>query len=440
MGRYFGTDGIRGKANVALDVNRAFLVGQCLGHLFSRNRRGKILVGKDTRQSSGMFEHAIAAGASSCGADVYLMSTCPTPAVAFLTKEKEFDCGVMISASHNPFYDNGIKVFSSQGTKLDPKTESQIEDYIDGKSEIELCTEDQIGEIIGYNEGLEHYLTWMGNIFPLDLSGFRIAVDCANGSASVTAQRLLERLGADCTVICDKPNGININTDCGSTHPERLQQLVKEGNFDLGLAFDGDADRLIATDSNGHLLDGDFILYICGQHMKRKNELNGNTIVTTVMANLGFFKAMERVKINTISTQVGDKYVYECMVKEDYVLGGEQSGHIIFKEHSTTGDGLLTACKLLEVMKETKKTAIELSEGLDIYPQLLVNVKVQDKQKVMESPLIKQAIEEAEKQLDGNGRILVRPSGTEPLVRVMVEAKTDEICQQMVQKIVDRIH
>lgn len=439
MGRYFGTDGIRGKANVVLDVNRAFAVGKCLGYLYSKKGKAKIVVGKDTRLSSSMFEHAIASGAASTGADVYLVGYCPTPAIAYLSKNEDFDCGVMISASHNPYYDNGIKVFSHQGIKLDALTEEKIEDYIDGKTSIELTSGELIGDVINYSEGLTHYLDWMKSLFNLNLSEFHLALDCANGSATTTAQQLLESLGAKCTVIHNQPNGTNINAHCGSTHPEELQEMMKSGKYDLGLAFDGDADRLIAVDPEGNQINGDTILYVCGQYLKKQGHLTGNTVVTTVMANLGFFKAMEKKSILTASTQVGDKYVFECMEKENYVLGGEQSGHIIFKEHATTGDGLLTALKLLEIMKAEQKGIIELGEGLKIYPQLLVNVKVIDKEVTLKDQTILAEIAKVEEELQGNGRILVRPSGTEPLVRVMVEAETDELCHQYVYRIVELI-
>ncbi|MBQ7888255.1 MAG: phosphoglucosamine mutase [Erysipelotrichaceae bacterium] len=440
MGKYFGTDGIRGRANETLDVNRAFQVGKYLGYYFTHHGTSKkILVGKDTRLSSSMFEHAIAAGASASGADVYLMGYCSTPSVAYLTKHGDYGCGVMISASHNPYDDNGIKVFSHDGIKLSADIEALIEEYIDGKSEVELATGDHIGRVIEYPEGLDVYLNWMERLLDVDLKGMKLAIDCANGSSCTTAEKLLKRLGATCTIIHDQPDGLNINTKCGSTHPESLQALVKSGDYDLGLAFDGDADRLIAVNSKGELINGDYILYICGKFMKETGKLAHDTVVTTVMANLGFFKAMEREHLDTRSTQVGDKYVYECMVKEGFTLGGEQSGHIIFSEHMTTGDGLLTALKLLEVMKKTGKSIIELSEGLKIYPQLLVNVRVKDKEAVMKEPVILKEIELVSKELEGNGRILVRPSGTEPLVRVMAEAETDEICHDLVYRIVKLI-
>lgn len=439
MGRYFGTDGIRGKANVTLSAQRAFLTGRYLGYIFSKERKGKILIGKDTRISSSMYEMAVAAGATSQGADVYFLGTCPTPAVTYLVLKEKFDCGVMISASHNPYYDNGIKVFNCNGLKLESSIEDEIEDYLDGKTVIEYATEDKIGTNIDFSSGLEEYLGWLYSMFDLDLNGMNLAIDCANGSSSVTAKRLLEKMGAHVEAIHNEPSGININVHCGSTHPESLQELVRNGNYDLGLAFDGDADRLIAVDSQGNLMNGDTILYICGKYLESKNELNNHVVVSTVMANLGFFKALEKCGLKSVSTQVGDKYVYDCMVKNDYVLGGEQSGHIIFKKYATTGDGLLTALKLIEVMKNTGKSAIELSEGLVIFPQLLVNQKVKDKTVVLNDEEINQAIDQVTKELGSSGRILVRPSGTEPLIRVMVEAETEEICHHYVYKILDLI-
>ncbi len=439
MGRYFGTDGIRGKANETLDVQQAFQVGRYLGYYFSRQGKGRILVGKDTRLSSGMFENAIAAGASASGADVYLLGYCPTPSVAYLVKREQFSCGVMISASHNPYYDNGIKVFSQAGIKLSAEIEALVEDYIDGLTEIPLVSGEKIGQVIRYDEGLEHYLDWLESLFDFRLEQFHLALDLANGSATTTAEKLLRRMGAHCTVIHSEPNGVNINTKCGSTHPESLQELMKSGIFDLGLAFDGDADRLIAVDPQGNLINGDYVLYICGKYLKENGLLHGNTVVSTVMANLGFFKAMEQLDIATESTQVGDKYVYECMVKNDYMLGGEQSGHIIFKEHATTGDGLLTALKLLEVMHKTGKGILALEEGLKIYPQLLINVPVKDKEAAMQADPIVKEVAAINEELHGNGRILVRPSGTEPLVRVMVEAESDELCHHYVYRVVDLI-
>ncbi len=437
MTKYFGTDGIRGKANESLSVDRAFQVGRYLGYYFSKNGKKKIIIGKDTRLSSDMLESALAAGIVAQGCDAYLMGYGPTPAVCYLTHNEDFECGAMISASHNPFYDNGIKVFSKDGVKLSSDIEDLIEDYIDGKTTLEYVTGDQIGKIIPYERGIENYLNFVCEEFDIDLSGMNIAMDCANGSACITAERALKMLGANVYAMHNEPNGININNHAGSTHPEAFQQYMKDhqGQYDLGLTFDGDADRQILVRKNGELVNGDYVLYILGKYYRDQGTLTGNTIVTTVMANLGLWKAMEREGILVEKTQVGDKYVYEQMCKNGYIVGGEQSGHIILKHHATTGDGLMTALSILKVMKKTGKTLDELCEGLTIYPQLLVNVKVTDKTQVLNDEEINDAIQSVEAELEGNGRVLVRPSGTEPLLRVMAEAETDEICDRVVGKI-----
>lgn len=437
MTKYFGTDGIRGKANESLTVDRAFQVGRYLGYYFSKNGKKKIIIGKDTRLSSDMLESALAAGIVAQGCDAYLMGYGPTPAVCYLTHNEDFECGAMISASHNPFYDNGIKVFSKDGVKLSSDIEDLIEDYIDGKTTLEYVTGDQIGKIIPYERGIENYLNFVCEEFDIDLSGMNIAMDCANGSACITAERALKMLGANVYAMHNEPNGININNHAGSTHPEAFQQYMKDhqDEYDLGLTFDGDADRQILVRKNGELVNGDYVLYILGKYYRDQGTLTGNTIVTTVMANLGLWKAMEREGILVEKTQVGDKYVYEQMCKNGYIVGGEQSGHIILKHHATTGDGLMTALSILKVMKKTGKTLDELCEGLTIYPQLLVNVKVTDKTQVLNDEEINDAIQSVEAELEGNGRVLVRPSGTEPLLRVMAEAETDEICDRVVGKI-----
>lgn len=439
MGKYFGTDGVRGRANEGLTLDMAIQIGQYLGMYYGKEKHARILIGKDTRLSGDMFELGLAAGATSMGAQVYLLGVCPTPAVSYLIQKERFDCGIMVSASHNPYYDNGIKVFNHNGEKMEEEVLLQIEDYIDGKSELILNTGDKIGEYFEWQDGLEIYMSWLKEIVPVDLSGFKIAVDNANGSATSTAIETLDSLGATVEAISNSPNGININKNCGSTHPEKLQQMVKEGDYDIGLAFDGDADRLIAVNAKGELVDGDYILYICSRYMKSVNRLNKNMCVTTVMANLGLYKALDANKIDYVQTPVGDKYVFEEMQKNDYYLGGEQSGHIIFYENAVTGDGLLTALKLLEIMKNTGKSLEELSEGLFIYPQLLKNVKVNDKEAALKDEALWKVIKEVEDELKDEGRILVRPSGTEPLVRVMVEAKTDELCQLYVQRVIDFI-
>lgn len=439
MGKYFGTDGVRGRANEGLTLDMTIQIGQYLGMYYGKEKHARILIGKDTRLSGDMFELGLAAGATSMGAQVYLLGVCPTPAVSYLIQKERFDCGIMVSASHNPYYDNGIKVFNHNGEKMEEEVLLQIEDYIDGKSELILNTGDKIGEYFEWQDGLEIYMSWLKEIVPVDLSGFKIAVDNANGSATSTAIETLDSLGATVEAISNSPNGININKNCGSTHPEKLQQMVKEGDYDIGLAFDGDADRLIAVNAKGELVDGDYILYICSRYMKSVNRLNKNMCVTTVMANLGLYKALDANKIDYVQTPVGDKYVFEEMQKNDYYLGGEQSGHIIFYENAVTGDGLLTALKLLEIMKNTGKSLEELSKGLFIYPQLLKNVKVNDKEAALKDEALWKVVKEVEDELKDEGRILVRPSGTEPLVRVMVEAKTDELCQQYVQRVVDFI-
>ena len=437
MGRYFGTDGIRGKANESLTAYRAFQTGRYLGYYFSKEGRQKIIIGKDTRLSSDMLEAALAAGIASEGCDAYLAGYCPTPMIAYLTRVEDFAAGAMISASHNPYYDNGIKIFSKEGIKLSADIEDLIEDYIDNLTSIDYKTGNEIGKVVPFERGLEDYLLWVCTEYPTDLTGMKLALDCANGSSCFTAEKALTRLGATCTVLNSDPDGLNINTDCGSTHPEKFQEFVKNGDFDLGLMFDGDADRQIMVAPDGRLVDGDFVLYICAKHYRDKGILTNNTIVTTVMANLGLFKAMEREGIEVASTQVGDKYVYEKMCQDDDIIGGEQSGHIIFKRHETTGDGLVTALAIMEIMKEKNMSVSELMEGLKIYPQLLVNVRVSNKQTALDDAEVKQAIDEVNQELAGNGRLLVRPSGTEPLIRVMAEAESDEICERVVMKVAD---
>lgn len=441
MGKYFGTDGARGKANENLTLDMAIKIGQYLGYYFSTktNRHAKIIIGKDTRLSSDMFELGIAAGAISTGANVYQVGICPTPCVSYLISKDRFDCGVMISASHNPYYDNGIKLFNNQGKKMDKEIEDAIEAYIDGEINIELAKDKQIGRMVDYTDALAVYKMHLKEVVNYDLEGLNIAVDLANGSATSCAVEVLRDLGANVKVIHSNPNGININTNCGSTHPESLQALMETGQYDVGFAFDGDADRLIAVNEDGDLFDGDYILYVCGKYLKKQGTLNDDTVVTTVMANLGLYKAFEKVGINSVQTQVGDKYVFQEMEAHDYVLGGEQSGHIIFKDYASTGDGLLTALMLLNVMKAENKSLKYLAEDLFIYPQLLKNVRVQDKNKTLEDEGLTKLIENISNELGDDGRILVRASGTEPLIRVMVEAKTDTICEKYVNQVIDYI-
>ncbi len=439
MAKYFGTDGARGRANDTLTLDMAVKIGQYVGWYYGKERHAKILIGKDTRLSSDMFEMALAAGASAAGAKVYLLGVCPTPSVSFLVQKEGFDCGIMVSASHNPFHDNGIKLFNGSGMKMNPEVETQIEAYIDGETSIPMAINEAIGNVIEWSEGLEIYESWLKSLMTCDFSGMKIALDLANGSATSCAAAVLSELGATVEVIHTSPNGININTKCGSTHPEELQEMMKNGDFDAGFAFDGDADRLIAVDETGNLITGDHTMYICGCYMHDHNCLNENKVVTTVMSNLGLYRAFDRRGIAYEQTQVGDKYVFECMNEYNYSIGGEQSGHIIFKKHANTGDGLLTAMKLLEVMKHTKQSLKELCEDLFIYPQLLVNIEVKDKHQALQNQGLLQEVQKVADSLGQDGRILVRPSGTEPLVRVMVEAKTDELCHQYVYQVIDYI-
>lgn len=439
MGKYFGTDGVRGRANEDLTLDMSIRIGQYLGWYYSKQKHARILIGKDTRLSGDMFELGLAAGASSMGAQVYLLGVCPTPSVSYLIQKERFDCGIMVSASHNPYYDNGIKIFNHKGEKMEEEILLAIEEYMDGNSELPLATGDKIGEFINWEDGLEIYMSWLKETVNVDLTGMKIAVDLANGSATSTAVETLDALGATVEAINNSPNGININKKCGSTHPESLQRLMKENDYDIGLAFDGDADRLIAVNSDGQLINGDYILYLESRYLKSVNRLNKNMCVTTVMANLGLYKALDANKIDYIKTAVGDKYVYEEMQKNDYYIGGEQSGHIIFYEFEKTGDGLFTALQVLKVMKETGKTLQELCEGLFIYPQLLENVIVKDKEKALQDEKLLELIKKVEDRLGDEGRILVRPSGTEPMIRVMVEAKTDALCAKYVGRVVDYI-
>ncbi|MGP1613228.1 MAG: phosphoglucosamine mutase [Catonella sp.] len=440
MGKYFGTDGFRGEANVGLTVNHAFKVGRFLGYYYGKKHKAKIVIGKDTRRSSYMFEYALAAGLTASGADAYLLHVTSTPSVSYVARTEEFDCGIMISASHNPFYDNGIKIINGNGYKLEAEVENLIEEYLDKEvDDIPLATGEKIGRTVDYVLGRNRYLGYLISLPTKSFKDVKVGIDCANGSAHQIATAVFNALGAKTFVINAEPDGVNINTDCGSTHIEKLQSFVKENKLDIGFAYDGDADRCLAVDENGKLIDGDAILYICGNYLKNKGELNSNKVVTTVMSNLGLYKAFEELGIGYEKTDVGDKYVSENMVANDYSLGGEQSGHIIFSKYATTGDGVLTSLKLMDAMIDSKRKISELAEGFKVYPQLLVNLKVADKELVMKDDRVLKAKDEAEEELNGNGRVLLRKSGTEPLIRVMVEAETDEKCREMVDKIVDVI-
>ncbi len=437
MGRYFGTDGFRGEANVGLTVRHAYKVGRFLGAYYGKEHKARIIIGKDTRRSSYMFEYSLVAGLTASGADAYLLHVTSTPSVSYVVRTGGFDCGIMISASHNPFYDNGIKVINGAGYKLEPEVEALIEDYVDrAEDDLPLATRENVGRTVDYVLGRNRYLGYLISLATRSFENVKVGLDCANGSAHQIANAVYSALGAKTYVINAEPDGTNINNGCGSTHIEGLQKFVVENGLDVGFAFDGDADRCLAVDEKGNVIDGDAILYICGKYLKDRGELHGNKVVTTIMSNLGLYKAFDNLGIGYDKTDVGDKYVSEDMVKNGYSLGGEQSGHIIFSKNATTGDGVLTSLKIMEAMLESKKKLSELKEGLTIYPQLLTNIKVTDKDAVINAPEVLKAKEEAEASLMGDGRVILRKSGTEPLIRVMVEGKNDEICKEVTDKIV----
>ncbi len=439
MGRYFGTDGIRGQANRTLTMEQVYRTGRYLGHYYHEEGKAKILIGKDTRLSSSMFEHMLAAGLSASGADVYLLGYCSTPCLAYVTMKDAFSCGIMISASHNPFYDNGVKVFGNNGLKIDDKIEGLIEDYIDDPTGIPYRINEEIGKIVEYPEGIREYQKWLLDLYPSDLSGFTVLADLANGSNCFTAKDVLNATGAKVTYINDDPDGININTHCGSTHLESLKEGMAKGDYDFGFAFDGDADRVLFLDHDGNLVDGDRMMYFLGKCLKEKGMLTGNTVVTTVMSNIGLYKALEEEGIAYDVTPVGDKNVADSMIRNDFAIGGEDSGHIILKHDSMFGDGLKTALFVMEGLKRHGCTLKEAVSGMKKYPQLLVNVRVKDKKIVLNDETLKKKLDEVAKALEGNGRILVRPSGTQPLIRVMVEAESDEICAHYVYDVIDLI-
>ena len=441
MGKYFGTDGFRGEANVDLTVEHAYQVGRFLGWYYGKDKKEKckVVIGKDTRRSSYMFEYSLVAGLTASGADVYLLHVTTTPSVSYVVRTEDFDCGIMISASHNPYYDNGIKLINSKGEKMDEETILKVEDYIDGKIEVPMAVRDQIGCTVDYSAGRNRYIGYLISLATRSYKNIKVGLDCANGSSWMIAKSVFDALGAKTYVINAEPDGLNINMNAGSTHIEVLQNFVKENQLDVGFAFDGDADRLIAVNEDGELINGDYTMYICGCYMHEKGQLHEDVVVTTVMSNLGLYHAFDKKGIRYEQTAVGDKYVFECMREHDYSIGGEQSGHIIFYEHENTGDGLFTALKLLEVMKATEKSLKQLSEGLFIYPQLLINTVVKNKQAALEDKELQAQVDAVAQELGDNGRILVRPSGTEPLIRVMVEAETDELCASYVNRVIDFI-
>ena len=437
MGKYFGTDGFRGEANVDLTVDHALRIGRFLGHYFSQDKKARIVIGKDTRLSSYMFEDALAAGITASGADAYLMHVTTTPSVSFLTRSERFDCGVMISASHNTYYDNGIKLLNSAGEKMDEEVIRQLESYLDADSmSIPYARRDRIGKTVDYYGGRNQYIGYLISLSRHSFQGYKVGLDCANGSTWMIAKAVFDALGAQTHVINNQPTGTNINLNSGSTHIEHLQQFVKNNRLDVGFAFDGDADRCLAVDENGRLVDGDGILYLYGRFMKERGNLTDNTIVTTIMSNFGLYKALDEIGIQYKQTDVGDRYVYECMRDNGHLLGGEQSGHIIFGKYSTTGDGMLTAIKVMQAMITKEQPLSKLVEPFKAYPQMLKSVRVSDKDRALSHPRVQEAIQAAKELLGGDGRILVRKSGTEPVLRVMTEAHTAQACGRCVEDII----
>ncbi len=443
MGKYFGTDGFRGEANVTLTVEHAYKVGRFLGWYYGKKhgeKKARIVIGKDTRRSSYMFEYSLVAGLTASGADAYLLHVTTTPSVSYVVRTEEFDCGIMISASHNPFYDNGIKLINNKGEKMREDVIDEIEKYLDGDfEEIPFATKEGIGCTVDYTAGRNRYMGYLMSLAIYSFKGMRIGLDAANGSAWSLAKNVFDALGAKTYVINAAPDGTNINTNCGSTHIEGLQALVQREHLDAGFAFDGDADRCLCVDEHGNVITGDHILYIYGTYMKNRDKLIGNKVVTTVMSNFGLYKAFDAEGIEYEKTAVGDKYVYECMSQNGYRIGGEQSGHIIFSKYATTGDGIITALKMMQVMIGTKKTLSQLAEPLVIYPQVLKNVRVTDKTQAQNDEEVKKAVAAVAEKLGTDGRILVRESGTEPVVRVMVEAGTTEVCEQFVDEVIEVI-
>lgn len=439
--KYFGTDGFRGRANEGLNVDHAYKIGRFIGWYYGakQSRKARIIIGKDTRRSSYMFESALVSGLVASGADAYMLHVIPTPGVSYEVVDGAFDCGVMITASHNPFTDNGIKLVNKEGYKMDEDVLEQVEAYIDGEFDVPLATGDAIGRTVDYMQGRNRYISSLIASCGFSLQGLKIGLDCANGAASSVARPVFDALGAETHVINNAPNGLNINVDCGSTHIDQLQRFVVQNGLDVGFAYDGDADRCLAVDERGHVVDGDLILYVCGTYLNKYGRLAKQTVVTTVMSNFGLFKAFDDAGLSYEKTNVGDKYVYACMNENEYSLGGEQSGHIIFGDLAKTGDGILTSLRIMEVLRAEREKLSELTRPVTLYPQQLVNVRVTDKEAAMQSPKVNDAVAAAEKFLEGNGRVLVRASGTEPLVRVLAEAPTDELCLQANQIVLDAL-
>ncbi len=440
MGKYFGTDGFRGEANVDLNYDHAVKIGRFLGWYYGPNRgkTAKILIGKDTRRSSYMFEYALVAGITASGGDAYIMHVTTTPSVSYITRTDDFDCGIMISASHNPYYDNGIKLMNAEGEKMDEETILKVEDYLDGKTEVPMATRN-IGKTVDYVAGRNRYIGYLISLSRFSFRDKRVGLDCANGASWAIAKSVFDALGAKTYVINAEPDGYNINKDCGSTHIEHLQKLVLEKGLDVGFAFDGDADRCLCVDDKGNVVTGDHIIYIYGLYLKERGKLLNNKVVTTVMSNFGLYKALDKVGIEYEKTKVGDKYVYENMKQNGHRVGGEQSGHIIFTKYAHTGDGILTSLKMMEVMLAKEKPMSELAAPVVFYPQVLKNVRVKSKPEAQNDPDVQAAVKSVADLLGNEGRILVRESGTEPVIRVMVEAWSDEICEKYVDSVIEVI-
>lgn len=439
--KYFGTDGFRGEANIGLTVKHAFKIGRFLGYYFKKdNPQARIVIGKDTRRSSYMLESALAAGITSSGADAYLLHVTTTPSVSYITRTEEFDAGIMISASHNPYYDNGIKLLDSKGYKLEDSVLEELEKYIDSEEDyIEYAVKDEIGRTVDHVVGRNRYIAYLATVVSKSFKGVKVLVDASNGAAYQISNNVFDILGADVEMMNNKPDGYNINLNAGSTHIEVLAERVKEGNYDIGIAYDGDADRCLAVDEKGNIVDGDAIMYVFAKYLKQIDELSKNVLVTTVMSNLGLFKSLEELGIDYVMTQVGDKYVSEEIKEHGYSIGGEQSGHIIYSKYATTGDGILTSLKLIEIMVKQKTPLSLLVKDLKTYPQVLENVRVKDKNVVLGDEDVQAAIKEVERDIEDKGRLLVRVSGTEPIIRVMVEAETDEECHMFADRVVQVI-
>ena len=436
MGKYFGTDGFRGEANADLTVDHAFKIGRYLGWYYSRDHKAKVVIGKDTRRSSYMFESALCAGLTASGADAYLLHVTSTPSVSYIARADDFDCGIMISASHNPYHDNGIKLINGDGEKMEESLLDGVEAYLDSDENLPYAQRDAIGRTVDYAAGRNRYIGYLISLATRSYKNFKIGLDCANGSTWQMAKSVFDALGADTYVISNRPDGLNINVDCGSTHIGQLQKFVLDNGLDVGFAFDGDADRCLAVDEKGKVVNGDHIMYVCAKYMQDKGILGDSKVVTTIMSNMGLYKALDSLGIGYEKTAVGDKYVAENMRQNGHIIGGEQSGHIIFGRHANTGDGLLTAIKVMECITETKEPLSVLASGMTMYPQKLKNVVVTDKDETLNCDEVKAAVKKVEADLGDDGRVVLRKSGTEPLLRVMVEATSDELCEEKVDEII----